>query len=76
MKLNRILVFAFSTLAVAAGATEQAVITVTPDTPVLALLPIFESGMVALVVDGDRFLGLITRIDMVNYLRRRLPASP
>jgi cystathionine beta-synthase len=27
--------------------------------------------MVAIVVDGDEFLGLITRIDLLNWLRRR-----
>jgi cystathionine beta-synthase len=47
--------------------------TVTPGTPPLDLLPIFERGMVAIVVEGGRFLGLITRIDMLNYLRRRAP---
>ena len=35
-------------------------------------MPIFEQGMVAIVVEGDRFLGLITRIDVLNYLRRKL----
>ncbi len=38
-----------------------------------ALLPIFDAGMVALVVDEGHFLGLITRIDLLNYLRRSLP---
>jgi cystathionine beta-synthase len=47
--------------------------TVTPDTKPLDLLPIFEKGMVAIVVEGGRFLGLITPIDMLNYLRRRAP---
>ena len=28
-------------------------------------------GHVAIVVDGQKFLGLITRIDLLNYLRRR-----
>jgi cystathionine beta-synthase len=36
------------------------------------LLPIFDKGNVAVVVDGDRFLGLITRIDLLNHLRRQL----
>ena len=27
---------------------------------------------VAIVVDGPRFLGLITRIDLLNWLRRRV----
>jgi cystathionine beta-synthase len=47
--------------------------TVSPATPVTDLLPIFERGMVAIVVEEGRFLGLITRIDMLNYLRRRAP---
>jgi len=35
------------------------------------LLPVFDAGHVAIVVDGAKFLGLITRIDLLNYLRRR-----
>jgi cystathionine beta-synthase len=37
-----------------------------------ALLPVFDRGHIAIVMDGDRFLGLITRIDLLNYLRRRV----
>jgi cystathionine beta-synthase len=48
-------------------------VTVAPATPVTDLLPIFEKGMVAIVVEDGRFLGLITRIDVLNYLRRRAP---
>lgn len=40
-------------------------------TPIEALLPVFDRGHVAIVVDGDVFLGLITRIDLLNFLRRR-----
>ena len=36
------------------------------------LLPVFDAGHVAIVMDGDKFLGLITRIDLLNYLRRRV----
>jgi cystathionine beta-synthase len=39
--------------------------------PIEALLPVFDAGYVAIVMDGDKFLGLITRIDLLNYLRRR-----
>ncbi|GAB4364148.1 MAG: pyridoxal-phosphate dependent enzyme [Kiloniellaceae bacterium] len=46
--------------------------TVAPDQPVDALLPIFAKDHVAIVIDGDRFLGLITRIDLLNHLRRRM----
>jgi cystathionine beta-synthase len=38
--------------------------------PVEDLLPIFSRDYVAIVKDGDRFLGLITRVDLLNYLRR------
>ena len=37
----------------------------------LSVREIFERGMVAIVVDGDEFLGLITRIDLLNWLRRQ-----
>jgi cystathionine beta-synthase len=40
--------------------------------PMQSLLPVFERGHVAIVIDGDQFLGLITRIDLLNYLRRRV----
>lgn len=36
------------------------------------LLPIFEKGMVAIIVDGDQFLGLVTPIDLLQYLRKRV----
>jgi cystathionine beta-synthase len=28
--------------------------------------------MVAIVTEGEKFLGIITRIDLLNWLRRRL----
>jgi cystathionine beta-synthase len=46
--------------------------TVAPDTPLDALLPILDRGLVAIVCEDDRFLGLITRFDVLNYLRRQL----
>ncbi len=39
--------------------------------PMESLLPVFDRGHVAIVLDGQKFLGLITRIDLLNYLRRR-----
>jgi cystathionine beta-synthase len=39
--------------------------------PMASLLPVFDRGHVAIVMDGQKFLGLITRIDLLNYLRRR-----
>ena len=46
--------------------------TVSPSTPLKDLLPIFDAGHVAIVRDGDDFLGIITRIDLLNHLRRRM----
>ncbi|TAL85214.1 MAG: pyridoxal-phosphate dependent enzyme [Rhodanobacter sp.] len=40
--------------------------------PIEALLPVFERGHVAIVMNGEQFLGLITRIDLLNYLRRKV----
>jgi cystathionine beta-synthase len=40
--------------------------------PLADLLPIFGKDHVALVVDHGEFLGLITRIDLLNHLRRSL----
>ncbi|MDB5459673.1 MAG: cystathionine beta-synthase [Caulobacteraceae bacterium] len=34
-----------------------------------ALIPIFERDEVAIVLDGQEFLGLITRVDLINHLR-------
>jgi cystathionine beta-synthase len=39
--------------------------------PVTELMPIFERDFVAIVKDGARFLGLITRVDLLHYLRRK-----
>ena len=46
--------------------------TVPASAPIKDLMPVLDKGLVALVVDGDQFHGLITRIDLLNYLRRRL----
>jgi cystathionine beta-synthase len=39
--------------------------------PIEALLPIFDKGHVAIIMDRNNFLGLITRYDLLNHLRRR-----
>jgi cystathionine beta-synthase len=47
--------------------------TLPPESPVSALMPIFRADRVAIVVDkAGRFHGLITKIDMINYLRSQL----
>ena len=38
--------------------------------PLEALKPIFDRDQVAVVVDGDQLVGLITRVDLINHLRR------
>jgi cystathionine beta-synthase len=40
--------------------------------PTSSLMPIFDAGQVAIVKDGETFLGLITRMDLLNYLRRKM----
>jgi cystathionine beta-synthase len=52
-------------------AMERNLVTLPPDAPLGKLMQIFDRGMVAIVVDGEEFLGLITRIDLLNWLRRR-----
>lgn len=46
--------------------------TLQPDAPITRVMQILDRGMVALVMDGDEFVGLITRIDLLNHLRRRI----
>mmetsp|Transcript_7353 Transcript_7353/g.12611 ORF Transcript_7353/g.12611 Transcript_7353/m.12611 type:complete len:489 (-) Transcript_7353:874-2340(-) len=36
---------------------------------VMELLPIFEADRVAIITENDSFLGLVTRVDLINYLR-------
>ena len=52
-------------------AMESHLVTVAPDASIGRLVEIFKRGLVAIVVDDERFLGLITRIDLLNWLRRK-----
>ena len=45
--------------------------TLPPTAGVDDLLGVFDRGRVAIVMDGDRFLGLITRSDLLSYLRQQ-----
>jgi len=47
-------------------------VTVPVDAPVSQLMEIFKRGMVAIVMHNNEFQGLITRIDLLNWLRRKL----
>ncbi len=43
-----------------------------PSHPIDELLPIFRADRVALVVDGDEFLGMVTKVDLINHLRQKV----
>jgi cystathionine beta-synthase len=43
-----------------------------PDASVQDLLQLFNDDLTALVIDGDRFVGLITQADLLTYWRQRL----
>jgi cystathionine beta-synthase len=45
--------------------------TIHPSKPVGDLFPIFRADRVAVVHDGSRFYGLITKIDLINHLRKQ-----
>ncbi|MCR9222328.1 MAG: cystathionine beta-synthase [Alphaproteobacteria bacterium] len=44
---------------------------VRPSDALDSLLPLFRADKVAIVMEGDRFFGLITKVDFINHLRRR-----
>ncbi len=46
--------------------------TLSPDAGIADLLGVFERGRVAIMKEGDRFRGLITRTDLLSYLRRQM----
>jgi cystathionine beta-synthase len=52
-------------------AMESHLVTVPYDAPMSRLMEIFKRGMVAIVMNGEEFLGLVTRIDLLNWLRQR-----
>jgi cystathionine beta-synthase len=48
--------------------------TLSADSNIDQLMPLFANDMVAIVVDSDeKYLGLITKIDLINHLRKQLP---
>ncbi|MBM3492399.1 MAG: pyridoxal-phosphate dependent enzyme [Alphaproteobacteria bacterium] len=44
---------------------------VPPGASIAEILPTLRADRVAIVVDGERFLGLITKVDLINHLRRK-----
>jgi cystathionine beta-synthase len=53
------------------AAMESHLVTVPVDAPVQQLMEIFKRGMVVIVMKDGEFQGLVTRIDLLNWLRRR-----
>jgi len=47
--------------------------TLSPNAKIKDLLDVFDRGRVAIVMDGDKFLGLVTRTDLLSYLRLHMP---
>ena len=47
--------------------------TVRPDAKPSDLLPVFRADRVAIVADETAFYGIITKIDLINWLRKQLP---
>jgi cystathionine beta-synthase len=43
--------------------------TISADAPIADLLPLFRKDYIAIVMDGDQFLGVATRLDLINYFR-------
>ncbi len=54
-------------------AMTQRLETVALKTPLASLMDTFNKGFVAIVLDQGKFWGLITRIDVLNYLRHKAP---
>jgi cystathionine beta-synthase len=49
--------------------------TLPPGANINDLLNVFDRGRVAIVMENDKFLGLITRTDLLSYLRLHMPKS-
>ena len=43
--------------------------TISADAPIADLVPLFRKDYIAIVMDGDEFLGVATRLDLINYFR-------
>jgi cystathionine beta-synthase len=47
--------------------------TLSPKATIKDLLNVFDRGRVAIVMEDDKFLGLVTRSDLLSYLRLHMP---
>jgi cystathionine beta-synthase len=43
--------------------------TISADAPIADLVPLFRKDFTAIVMDGDQFVGVATRLDLINYFR-------
>ncbi len=43
--------------------------TISAEAPIADLVPLFRKDYIAIVMDGDQFLGVATRLDLINYFR-------
>jgi len=55
-----------------AGIVDPDVPTVTPDTPMEALMSVFATASVVVVMDGETVSGIITKIDLLDFLSGRV----
>ena len=56
--------------ATAASAMTQSLEMLRPDAGLPALQRVLDSGLVAIIADSEHFYGLVTRVDLLNHLRR------
>ena len=54
------------------SAMSQSVVTIAPTAAISELLPFFAKDLVVVVAEAGKFVGIITRIDLLNYLRKQL----
>ncbi len=54
------------------SAMSQGIETIPVTAKLADLLPVFNKGYVAIVTDGPHFLGVITRMDVINHLRLQM----
>jgi glucose-6-phosphate 1-epimerase len=55
-----------------ASIINQQVTTVAPDQSAASLMSLFGSGQAVIVVEGDRVLGILTKLDLIEFLTARL----
>jgi cystathionine beta-synthase len=55
------------------GAMTAAPETLAPSASIQELEAVLDRGLVAIIADGHGFFGLVTRTDLLNHLRRRMP---